>query len=55
MFKFDQLEIVQVEITNRCQASCPMCPRNIHGGIENPLFYFITNQTHDRLILTDYI
>jgi len=37
MFKFDQLEIVQVEITNRCQASCPMCPRNIHGGIENPL------------------
>jgi hypothetical protein len=37
MFKFDQLEIVQVEITNRCQASCPMCPRNIHGGLENPL------------------
>ena len=37
MFKFDQLEIVQVEITNRCQASCPMCPRNIHAGIDNPL------------------
>ena len=37
MFKFDQLEIVQIEITNRCQAACPMCPRNIHAGIENPL------------------
>ena len=37
MFKFDELEIVQVEITNRCQASCPMCPRNIHGGLTNPL------------------
>lgn len=37
MFEFNKLKIVQVEITNRCQASCPMCPRNIHGGIKNPL------------------
>jgi hypothetical protein len=36
MFSFEKLEQVQVEITNRCQASCPMCLRNIHGGIENP-------------------
>jgi hypothetical protein len=36
MFNFESLEQVQVEITNRCQASCPMCLRNIHGGIENP-------------------
>lgn len=36
MFSFDQLHTVQIEITNRCQASCPMCLRNIHGGIENP-------------------
>ncbi len=36
MFSFDQLHTIQVEITNRCQASCPMCLRNIHGGIENP-------------------
>jgi hypothetical protein len=37
MFKFNQLDKIQIEITNRCQASCPMCPRNIHGGISNPL------------------
>jgi MoaA/NifB/PqqE/SkfB family radical SAM enzyme len=37
MFKFSELKIIQIEISNRCQASCPMCPRNIHGGIENPL------------------
>lgn len=43
MFSFDQLRAVQVEITNRCQASCPMCLRNIHGGIDNP-----------HLILTDW-
>jgi MoaA/NifB/PqqE/SkfB family radical SAM enzyme len=36
MFKFENLEKVQIEITNRCQASCPMCLRNIHGGVENP-------------------
>jgi len=32
-----ELKSVHLEITNRCQASCPMCPRNIHGGIDNPL------------------
>jgi len=36
MFRFNELESIHIEITNRCQASCPMCPRNIHGGIENP-------------------
>jgi hypothetical protein len=36
MFKFGELESIHVEITNRCQASCPMCPRNIHGGVDNP-------------------
>jgi len=37
MFKFEEFNGVHLEITNRCQASCPMCPRNIHSGIENPL------------------
>ena len=36
MFSFEHLHTIQIEITNRCQASCPMCLRNIHGGIENP-------------------
>ena len=36
MFKYSELRQLQLEITNRCQASCPMCPRNIHGGINNP-------------------
>lgn len=37
MFKFNELENIHLEITNRCQASCPMCSRNYHGGLENPL------------------
>ena len=36
MFTFDQLSAVQIELTSRCQASCPMCPRNLYGGLENP-------------------
>lgn len=37
MFKYDELKSVHIEITNRCQASCPMCLRNHHGDAENPL------------------
>jgi MoaA/NifB/PqqE/SkfB family radical SAM enzyme len=37
MFKFNQLESIHLEISNNCQASCPMCSRNHHGGLDNPL------------------
>lgn len=37
MFKFDELKQIHLEISNNCQASCPMCSRNINGGMENPL------------------
>jgi MoaA/NifB/PqqE/SkfB family radical SAM enzyme len=37
MFKFNELKQIHLEITNNCQASCPQCQRNIHGGLENHL------------------
>jgi MoaA/NifB/PqqE/SkfB family radical SAM enzyme len=37
MFKFNELKQIHLEITNNCQASCPMCNRNINGGLDNPL------------------
>ena len=37
MFKFDELKEIHLEITSRCQASCPMCARNRQGGLDNPL------------------
>ena len=37
MFKFNELKQIHLEITNNCQADCPMCSRNVHGGLENPL------------------
>lgn len=36
MINFESLETVILEITNRCQASCPMCNRNLFGGLSNP-------------------
>lgn len=36
MFSSSELRKVHIEISNRCQASCPMCPRTIHGGLDNP-------------------
>lgn len=35
MFNFTDLKQLHLEITNNCQASCPMCGRNCHG-LENP-------------------
>jgi len=37
MFYFNDLRQIHLEITNNCQASCPMCSRNHHGGMDNPL------------------
>lgn len=43
MFTFDKLKCIHIEITSRCQASCPMCNRNLYGGLKNP-----------RLVLADW-
>lgn len=35
IYQYDQIETVHLEITSRCNASCPMCGRNKFGGPEN--------------------
>lgn len=37
MYKIGDIRTIHLEITNKCQASCPMCARNIQGSITNPL------------------
>jgi MoaA/NifB/PqqE/SkfB family radical SAM enzyme len=32
----DTIEEMHVEITNKCNASCPMCNRNIFGSVDRP-------------------
>lgn len=36
MYNLQDIREIHLEITSRCQASCPMCPRNIQSGIDNP-------------------
>lgn len=37
MYKFNEIGALHIELSSNCQASCPMCARNHHGGGENPL------------------
>jgi len=32
----ETIEELHVETTNKCNAACPMCDRNIHGGLDRP-------------------
>ena len=36
MYKLEDIRDVHLEITSKCQAKCPMCPRRINGGPMNP-------------------
>ena len=37
MYSYKDIEDIHLEVTSKCQAKCPMCPRRINGGILNPL------------------
>ncbi len=36
MYELAEIQNVHLETTTRCNAACPMCPRNLSGGRENP-------------------
>ena len=36
MYKLEDIRTIHLEITQGCQASCPMCDRNQNGGVLNP-------------------
>lgn len=36
MYKLKDIKTVHLEVTQRCQAACPMCDRNMNGGNDNP-------------------
>lgn len=37
MYKYEDIKRLHLELSTNCQAKCPMCARNEHGGLENPL------------------
>jgi len=46
MYKANEIATVHLEVTERCNASCPQCARNINGGEVNP-------QLHDAELSLD--
>lgn len=36
MYKIEDIKKIHLEITQKCQAACPMCDRNVNGGEINP-------------------
>ena len=36
MYSLSQIKTIHLEVTQNCQASCPMCDRNQNGGALNP-------------------
>jgi sulfatase maturation enzyme AslB (radical SAM superfamily) len=47
MYSYDEIKTVHLEITERCNAACPQCGRNINGGETNQ---YLKNR---ELYLTD--
>jgi MoaA/NifB/PqqE/SkfB family radical SAM enzyme len=39
MYRYEDIKEIHLEVTSKCQARCPMCPRRLSGGVLNP---FIT-------------
>lgn len=37
MYKYNEITALSLEVSSRCQAKCPMCARNYHGAMPNPL------------------
>ena len=35
MYQYKDVKEVHLEITQKCQAACPMCDRNENGGKDN--------------------
>ena len=36
LYTYKEIKTVHLEITDKCNAACPMCARNINGGEDNP-------------------
>jgi MoaA/NifB/PqqE/SkfB family radical SAM enzyme len=36
MYEYDEIRLLHLEVTTKCNAACPQCPRNLNGGATNP-------------------
>ena len=40
LYQYKDIRVIHLEVTDKCNAACPMCARNFHGGATRP---FIRN------------
>jgi len=57
MFFYNQIKSLHLEISSVCQASCPMCIRNINGGLVNDRYTPTswTFETYKKIISVELI
>jgi MoaA/NifB/PqqE/SkfB family radical SAM enzyme len=57
MYKIEHITTIHFEITSKCQARCPMCPRRISGGPINPNIHLteIDLETFKKWFSIDFI
>lgn len=41
MYNYSDIRQVHLEITDKCNAACPMCVRNIYGGADSPCLRYV--------------
>ena len=57
MYNINDIRTIHLEPTSKCQASCPMCARNMQGGVDNPFMELaeITIDDFKSWFSTDFI
>lgn len=57
MYNLENIREIHLELTTKCQARCPMCPRRISGGVLNPFITLeeITLETFKSWFPTSFI
>ena len=57
MYNFKDIKSIHFEISSLCQASCPMCARNQHGGLDNPLIKEanLNFETYKKILTVEFI
>lgn len=57
MYNYQDIEVVHLEMTEACNASCPMCARNLNGGDVNPHLNSreLTISDVERIFTVDFV
>ena len=50
MYKYEDIKEVHLEVTQKCQAACPMCDRNQNGGALNPHLKGLAELSYDDCV-----